>query len=635
MRYYLILLSLFIVLKSSAVNIYEVSRIPKELLPRASAVVRSMELNIDVGTLDHVTYKFKQVLTVLNKNGDGDAAIHIWYNKNYQIKSVKGTIYDEFGKAISKFSVKEFLDLSAASNSSLFEDSRKKVFRPSVTMYPYTLEYEYEIRSKQTLNFPDWYPMGSTNVAVEHAVFNFRCKSDFNIRYKEKNYPGKVQIQDDGKLKSYRWEIRGLKALRDEPYSPLPESFLTSVKIAPDVFSYQGIKGSFTNWDEYGKWMYEALLKGRNDIPEPTTAHIKSLTVNIDDPKEKAKRIYEYMQQKTRYVSIQIGIGGYQPFLASEVDRTSYGDCKALVNYTQGLLNVVGIKSHYVVVAAGDKKNDAISDFASMNQFNHAILSIPFENDTVWVDCTSKENPFGYLGTFTDDRLAVACTEDGGKLVRTPKFDSATSQQIRNASFKLDSIGAITGTMKTIFNGWQYDNREFIVGEPLTEQLKKIPEIYRIDNIEVQTLHINQDKELNPTTVEQLEFLAYNYGALNNNLMFVPLNRVNQSPRPQEINNRENELYINRGYVDIDSIEFELPKPFTVESLPKSVLLEYPFGTFEMNISFVDDRIQYYRRIDIKQGTFPAKQYAELVGFYRRIADSDAGRIILRKDSHQ
>src|SRR5690606_21587716 len=116
------------------------------------------------------TYKFKQVLTVLNKNGDGDAAIHIWYNKNYQIKSVKGTIYDEFGKAISKFSVKEFLDLSAASNSSLFEDSRKKVFRPSVTMYPYTLEYEYEIRSKQTLNFPDWYPMGSTNVAVEHAV---------------------------------------------------------------------------------------------------------------------------------------------------------------------------------------------------------------------------------------------------------------------------------------------------------------------------------------------------------------------------------------------------------------------------------------------------------------------------------
>src|SRR5690606_16757883 len=219
----------------------------------------------------------------------------------------------------------------------------------------------------------------------------------------------------------------------------------------------QGIKGSFSNWEEYGKWIYEALLKDRRELPDGTVQTVKRLTESIDDPKEKAKKIYEYMQQKTRYVSIQIGIGGYQPFLASDVDRTSYGDCKALVNYTQGLLDVVGIKSHYVVVAAGDKKKDAIPEFASMNQVNHAILSIPFEVDTVWVDCTSKVNPFGFLGTFTDDRLAVACTPDGGKLVRTPKFDAQTSQQVRAASFKLDSLGAIAGTMETVFDGWQYD----------------------------------------------------------------------------------------------------------------------------------------------------------------------------------
>ncbi len=38
------------------------------------------------------------------------------------------------------------------------------------------------------------------------------------------------------------------------------------------------------------------------------------------------------MQGKTHYISIQVGIGGYQPFLASDVDRLNYGDCKALVN---------------------------------------------------------------------------------------------------------------------------------------------------------------------------------------------------------------------------------------------------------------------------------------------------------------
>src|SRR5690606_13966675 len=116
-----------------------------------------------------------------------------------------------------------------------------------------------------------------------------------------------------------------------------------------------------------------------------------------------------------------------------------------------------------------------------------------------------------------------------------------------------------------------------------------------------------------PTTAEQLDFKARNYGALNADLMFVPLNRVNQSPRPQEIKNRENVLYINRGYIDIDSIEFELPKQFKVESLPKAVSLKYPFGTFEMKVEVLEDKIHYLRRIDIKQGTFPAEQYAELV----------------------
>ena len=73
----------------------------------------------------------------------------------------------------------------------------------------------------------------------------------------------------------------------------------------------------------------------RQDVPLETAAYIKEITGNISDPKAKAQKIYEYMQHKTHYVSIQIGIGGYQPFTASEVDKDGYGDCKALCNYTR------------------------------------------------------------------------------------------------------------------------------------------------------------------------------------------------------------------------------------------------------------------------------------------------------------
>src|SRR5690606_35617022 len=112
--------------------------------------------------------------------------------------------------------------------------------------------------------------------------------------------------------------------------------------------------------------------------------YIQALVKDIDDPKQKAQKICEYVQKKTRYISVQIGIGGFQPMPADDVDRLSYGDCKALTNYMLTLLKSVGINSYYAVVQAGSLKKYAIPDFASMNQFNHVILCIPFANDTAW-----------------------------------------------------------------------------------------------------------------------------------------------------------------------------------------------------------------------------------------------------------
>src|SRR3546814_20146460 len=66
------------------------------------------------------------------------------------------------------------------------------------------------------------------------------------------------------------------------------------------------------------------------------------LVSDADSDREKAARIYHYMQQKNRYVSIQVGIGGLQPMFAEEVDRLSYGDCKGLANYTRSEERRVG-----------------------------------------------------------------------------------------------------------------------------------------------------------------------------------------------------------------------------------------------------------------------------------------------------
>ncbi|MDB5010803.1 MAG: hypothetical protein JWQ06_1592, partial [Mucilaginibacter sp.] len=293
------------VIKADAQQSYDASLISKELLPYASAVIRNEEVNVEVKDLDNTIYHIQKAITVLNKNGEDIAHITVWHNKSNVIRYIKGAVYNSFGKQTGKFSEKDFEDINAANNFSLFEDSRIKHYIPVVTDYPYTIVYEYEVRSKQSLNFGDWEPNPSTGLAVEKSSYTFACKPDFDIRYKEINIPSKVITATNAAgFKTYTWQVNNMKAVKDEPYSPNRENILTSVKIAPVKFSYEGITGSFNNWQELGKWVYDKLLKNRSDIPAETRQHIQDITANISDLKLKAKKIYEYMQQKTRYISV-------------------------------------------------------------------------------------------------------------------------------------------------------------------------------------------------------------------------------------------------------------------------------------------------------------------------------------------
>lgn len=611
---------------------YPTATIPKDLLPYASAVVRNMEVITEVKDMNNTVNHVKQVITILNKSGDSNADIVVWYNKSNRIKYIKGVVYDEFGKPIDKFSEKNFSDYSAASDASLFEDSRVKNYKPAVTSYPYTLEYEYEVLSKQSLNFADWSPNEENGVAVERSSYQLICKPDFNIRYKELNYTGKVNTTPVAGLKSYVWQTSNLKARRSEPYSPDPEQYRTTVKIAPEKFSYEGYSGSFTNWSELGKWEYDKLLAGRNTLPSETVAYLHTLTDSITDVKLKAKAIYEYMQRKTRYISVQIGIGGYQPFRAADVDRVSYGDCKGLVNYTQALLNAVSIPSYYCVVEAGNLKKSLTPDFASMAQGNHVILCLPLKNDTTWLECTSKDIPFGFLGDFTDDRWGLACTASGGKLMHTPKYTSTLSKQVRKANLTLNDDGQLMGNMVTTFEGWQYENRPNVMGD-VEDEIKNTKNRYDINNLEIEKLVLKPVKNVNPVNNEEIKFTARDYASKSEGRYYFMANLSNRNKTvPREVRNRTTKVYINRGYTDVDEITYQIPEGYRLDSRILQVSIAKPFGNYNASVIMSgNNQIVYKRKLEIIDGTYPTDSYIELVAFYQQVADADDYKIVLVK----
>ena len=129
---------------------------------------------------------------------------------------------------------------------------------------------------------------------------------------------------------------------------------------------------------------------------QPFRNKLHGLTAHCSTDREKVKAIYDYLAKTTRYVSIQLGIGGLQPIAASDVCRTGFGDCKGLSNYTRAMLKEIGIPSTYTVISTTNER--LLPDFSSANQMNHVILQVPLpkrsEERRVGKECRSRWSPY-------------------------------------------------------------------------------------------------------------------------------------------------------------------------------------------------------------------------------------------------
>jgi len=625
----IILLLLFSAIAFAQVN-YDADLITPQLRSRANACVRNEEIIVDMRATDYVIRLQKKVITVFNSNGDDDARMVISYDKNTSIKSIKGEIYNAGGILTSKFNQNNFSDVSAVDGFSLFIDSRLKLFNPAVNQYPYTVSYEIELRTKQNLIIRDWVPGIDNHVSVEKSTYTFISKPTDQVRIKTQHYNGEPIETIDDKQKKMVWSVSNLAATKSEPYSPDPEEYLTKVQIAAQQFHYYGHKGSYNNWQDLGKWVYEDLLKDRTALPSSTIQMVKDLVKEEANDKDKARKIYKFLQEKTRYISVQIGIGGFQPVSAAEVDRLGYGDCKALVNYMHSLLKAADIESYYCVVEAGSLKKNLDPAFASMAQGNHIILCLPLKGDTTWLECTNQKIPFGFLSDFTDDRTVFACTPEGGKLLRTPKLTTQNNQQVRKGVLTISPEGDVTGKMNTVFSGAQYDNRELIIDQPEAEQRKLLKNSYNVDNINFERVAFSEKKEINPQLTEDLKLSIKNYAPINGTKMYLQLNAFNIQPTIQELNSRTLPVYINRGFTDEDTIEYELPETVKTELiLIEDKNLKNSFGEYKRSISRQGRRLTYYRKLVLNDGTFPREKYLEFSKFINDVNVADHLKLVL------
>ncbi len=418
---------------------FSILSIPSDLKENANSVLVKENIIVDLSEEAKMIVEEYSVRTIFNELGNRHLNAVEYYDKNSKVKKIEAYIYDALGNEIAHYKKRDFKDVSAADGFSLYSDNRVLFLDYTPTTYPYTIVYTSETETGNTAFIRPWTPISGYVTSTKESTFTLKFNPANKPKYKAKNLEG-YSISIDEKPTEYKFKASKIKAIKYEELGPNFKDIAPNISVALNEFYLEGEKGYGSDWQTFGKWMNDKLLSGVSELPIATVEKVKALVANEDTNEAKARKIYQYVQDKVRYISIQIGIGGWKPMLAKDVDYLGYGDCKALTNYTKALLDAVGVPSYYTVLYAGNEERNIDKDFSSM-QGNHVILGIQDEENITWLECTSQEVPYSYLGNFTDDRDVLLVTPEGGKIVTTKKYSSKENLQEQKATVNLDEDG--------------------------------------------------------------------------------------------------------------------------------------------------------------------------------------------------
>lgn len=607
---------------------YAVGTLADSLRRNAQAVIRLYETDYRYNSPSSAMAQHDIVVTVLDRRGADHADLVCYTDMFTSLKSFSGEICDADGRVIRKLG-KGDLNYTEYSHH-LADDAAYYWLKPPLSVFPCTVRYRYETSHKNGLFGALRFIPLSTDVGVALERARFRLSTPAGYAFNSRCTPAAVEplrATDRGR-DCYEWTFAARTAVLSEPLMPPADERLPTLYLAPSEFTYSKTKGNMQDWSRYGVWI-DGLLEGRAQLPPALQAEVHALTDTIPDKRRKIEALYRYLGRTTRYVSIQLGIGGWQPMDAATVYANKYGDCKALSNYLHAMLAACGIESFYTIIHT--QRPRIPRDFATPAVANHAILGVPCDRDTLWLECTNTDVPFGYVHQSIAGHDAVICHGGTAEVITLPAYADSLNIECQRIEVRLDEAGNARLALESTSRARQYEWKRPILDLGRDKQHDFLRRSVALPLAQVDSLHCQEvlDKPL-PELRIRAAIDAQRYANKTGSRLFVPVAPLRSSPGHFAAV-RKHDLRIDNGYLDIDSLTLHLPAGYVVEMLPRPVAMENRFGRISFETSSDEGCIRIRIRLLRRSGHYPQSDYADFRELMEAVDRVYAAKIVLRK----
>ncbi len=430
--------------------------------PDADAVLLlnqgKMEIFGGNGAIGFSVYENHRIIKVLNNRGHRFANIAIPYSEPSQVKDIQARTISPEGK-VTILKEENIYDVNLYPQFVFYSDQRAKLFTLPAVEDGSVIEYSYKIDIASRTFWHSW--TFQEDIPTLESKFTLIKPSEWDVDYKIYGIDIQPVIVDapTGFKSSYTWEAHDIPAIKAEYGMPPRREITARLALAPV---------GFKNWDDVANWYFdlsEPQIKPDKNVVDTAReilagATTASQTASGDaagpdlSDMGKAKRIYEWVRDKVRYIAVEVGLGGFQPSPSPEVCRNLYGDCKDMTTLLCAMLREEGVDAREVLVSTWQ---NGIPDttLPSPLHFNHVIAFCPGVGDSgLWLDATEKGAPFGYLPWYDQGLPVLVVGKNGAaELVTTPQARPQDNLMQFDWQADLDSTGYARVAGYTRFRG--------------------------------------------------------------------------------------------------------------------------------------------------------------------------------------
>ena len=281
----------------------------------------------------------------------------------------------------------------------------------------------------------------SSGASVKRSRYIVDFPAGFTPRIRETNLNfARVEKTANGRH-SFMWAKSDIPKVKPEAFASDSNGVMMSVQISAPQ-----------SWAAIGKW-YAGNARSRYVA---TPAVDSAITVAVKGARtlgDSIRAVHRWVAQDIRYVSIALGLGGYQPRFPDEVVRTGYGDCKDKATLFIAALARLGVTGFPVLL---NSTGGVRRDMPSISQLDHAIAAykLPGRTQYEFADLTAEltplgELPFGYQGAF-----GLVVHPDGSvEEITFPKAPTTANRTERRIVGTLSADGQFNGTYEEMGTG--------------------------------------------------------------------------------------------------------------------------------------------------------------------------------------